>query len=83
MARSRMDELTDFEAWAGRILGVDLFRGVTTPLERRTRLRDVLRARDRGATRVVPGKHETWAELFERMYREPLQGESAEASDAP
>lgn len=63
------------EAWICDRLRKDLFAGLTTPEERRERLRREIVERD--MAHAVAGKRkgqtcESWSELFERIYGEPL-----------
>jgi hypothetical protein len=64
------------EVWISRRLRrPDLFAGVTDPDARRERVRRVIL--DGEMAEAVAGKRkdaacETWAELFERVYGEPL-----------
>ena len=64
------------ESWiARRLRRADLFAGVTTPDERRERVRRAIL--DGRLEMAVAGKRagqacETWREVFERVYGEPL-----------
>jgi hypothetical protein len=64
------------EVWISRrLLRPDLFAGVTDQAERRERVRRVIL--DGDMAEAIAGKrrdaaYETWAELFERVYGEPL-----------
>ena len=63
------------ESWICDRLRKDLFAGLTTPDERRERLRQEILGRDMAD--AIAGKRkgesaETWAELFERLHGMPL-----------
>lgn len=63
------------ESWICDRLRKDLFCGLTTAEERRERLRAEILERD--MAEAVAGRRkgqtcESWAELFERIYGEPL-----------
>lgn len=63
------------EAWICDRLRKDLFAGLTTPEERRERLRNEII--DRCMCDAIAGRRkgqtcESWSELFERLYGEPL-----------
>lgn len=69
------------ESWiARRLQRPDLFAGVTTPDQRRERVRQVIV--DGRLEHGIAGKRdgvtcETWADLFQRVYGEPLRREAA------
>jgi hypothetical protein len=69
------------ETWiARRLQRPDLFAGVTTPDERRERIRQVIV--DGRMAMAIAGKRagqpaETWREVFERVYGVPLVGKVA------
>jgi hypothetical protein len=72
------DEVCVFvESWiVDRLKVRDLFAGVTTPAQRRERVRQLILARDLElaiAGRVGQAKTETWGALFERVYQQPLR----------
>lgn len=74
------------ESWICDRLRKDLFAGLTTPAERRERLRrEIL---DRDMAMAIAGKRkgqpcETWRELFERLYGVDLEtGEPTERQHA-
>lgn len=79
---------TQVETWiAWRIGRPDLFAGVTTPDERRERVRSAI-VNDCLSDAIVgrrPGHPcETWTDLFTRVYGQPLHGAQAStASRAP
>lgn len=63
------------EVWLCKRLGkIDLFDGTITVADRRERLRAWLLTHHYGDAFVGRrgGREETWRELFERMYGEPL-----------
>lgn len=64
------------EAWIrDRLDAPALFGGLTTPEERRERVRDLILGRGLEfaiAGRREGGKCETWSDLFARIYGEPL-----------
>ena len=70
---------TQVETWiAWRIGRPDLFAGVTTPDERRERVRTVIL--DRGMAEAIAGRREghpceTWSALFTRVYGVPLEAQ--------
>lgn len=64
------------EDWICRRLRLDLFAGTTTPDERRERLRREILERD--LAEAIAGKRkghpaETWRDIFERVYGQPLE----------
>jgi hypothetical protein len=69
------------ETWiARRLQRPDLFAGVTTPDERRERVRQAIV--DGRMAMAVAGKRagqsaETWREVFERVYGQPLAAKEA------
>jgi hypothetical protein len=69
------------EAWiARRLQRPDLLAGVTTPDERRERVRQAIV--DGRMAMAVAGKRagqpaETWREVFERVYGQPLAAKEA------
>jgi hypothetical protein len=69
------------ETWiARRLQRPDLFAGVTTPDERRERIRQVIV--DGRMAMAIAGKRagqsaETWSDLFQRVYEQPLVGKVA------
>lgn len=72
---------TQVEAWiVQRLAAPLLFEGVTTADDRRERVRRVIHHRGLElaiAGRRDGGKCETWQELFERIYGEPLDRNAA------
>jgi len=63
------------EYWFGRRLlrlGIDLSGGVTDPAERQGRARRGLLERGLAKMRVFPSKPDTYGDLYERFYGEPL-----------
>lgn len=67
---------THVEIWIARRLGEpDLYAGVTTPDERRERVRVLIERRELHlaiAGRGPNGKAETWEALYLRVYQQPL-----------
>lgn len=70
---------TQVETWiAWRIGRPDLFAGITTPDERRERVRMAIL--DRGMAEAIAGRREghpceTWSALFTRVYGVPLEAQ--------
>jgi hypothetical protein len=81
------DPATHVESWlCRRLQEPTLFDGITTPEERRERVRALIERRQlhlaiAGGTNA--GKPETWAELFERVYGEPVDGVPCETKGEP
>lgn len=69
------------ETWiARRLRRPDLFAGVTTPDERRERVRAAIldgRMSEGIAGRRQGHECETWRQLFERIYSQPLEARDA------
>lgn len=71
----------DVEVWISRrLLRSDLFAGVTTPEERRERVRRAIV--DGELEEAIAGKRkdascETWSQLFERVYGQPVSARAA------
>lgn len=71
----------DRDAWLAKRLGehgAGIFTGLTDPDIRRERFRTVIL--ERGIAMVIVGKHdgrpESYAQLFERIYGEPLSAQT-------
>jgi hypothetical protein len=71
------------EYWiAHRLERPDLLSGITTPTERRERVRTVILNRNLSTSIVDEregARQESWAALFVRVYGEPLRGHEAAA----
>ena len=83
--KSPIPALND-ELWIAKHLGNRaLFAGVTTPADRRERVRKeiILRKLERAQAGVRKNRPETWQQLFERVYQLPLVQESPPQESAP
>lgn len=75
-----LERILDAEAWLARRLEIaDLWRGVTTVIDRRERIREAICSQGLHLGGVIAGRNpktgrvETWAALFKRVYGEPVE----------